>query len=158
MPDRAPGTGPPPTDRMPTSPKVAAILLAALAALLLINAVLSFAGRETILATIAESARDRGESVDQAALSTQLSLSIARDAVLGVAAAGSVVLLARRRAAGRWLGIGCAVLLLALAVLTVIGVGGIPIYSLLLVVMTAAIVVMLLRSQTVDWLRADPVA
>ncbi len=156
MPDIAKGPTPAPTDRMPTPAKVAAILLGFLAALLLVNAVLGFLGMSGILDEFAEVARDRDVAFDRSAASTQLTALFTASAVLGLAAAVSCFLLARRRRAGRLLGIGCAGIQLSLAVFNAIGVGGFLNYTLLLIVLTTAILVMLFRNQTVDWLRKEP--
>lgn len=156
MPDTAKGPTPAPTDRMPTPVKVAAILLGFLAALLLVNAALGFTGLSSILDSFAAAARDREVEFDRAAASTQLSTLFTAGAVVGLAAAAASFLLAKRRKAGRLLGIGCAGIQLSLAVLNAIGVGGLLNYTLLLLVLTVAILVMLFRKQTVDWLRAEP--
>lgn len=153
MPDTSKGALPVPGERMPTPPKVAAILLAVLAALLLINAVLSFAGLDAIIDQFAEAADEQDGEFDRAAVRGQLLLNIGGSVVVGLVAAASVVLLARRMPAGRWLGLGCAAIQLILTILIVIAVGGILIYSLLFIVITAAIIVMLFRRQTLDWLR-----
>ncbi len=156
MPDTPKGPPATPTDRMPTPAKVAAILLGFLAALLLANAVLGFAGLTSILDEFAEAARSRDAEFDRDAARTQLRTLFTAGAVLGLAAAASSFLLARRRKAGRLLGIGCAAIQLSLAVFNAIGVGGLLNYTLLLIVLTVAILVMLTRRQTVDWLRAEP--
>lgn len=158
MPENTKGPSPTPTDRMPTPAKVAAILLGFLAVLLLVNAVLGFTGLSAILDSFAEAARDREVEFDRATARTQLTALFTAGAVVGLVAAASTVLLARRRKAGRLLGIGCAGVQLSLAVLSAIGVGGLLNYTLLLIVVTAAILVMLFRKQTVDWLRREPAA
>lgn len=153
MPDTSKEPEPASVTRMPNATKVAAILLGLLAAMLLINAILTATGRAAILDRIAVDAQSRNVDYDRAALSTELSFSIGRDVFVGLIAVSSVVLLVRRSTAGRWLGITCAVILLILAVLTVVAVGGLPIYSTLLIVVTGAIVFLLFRKPTVDWLR-----
>lgn len=158
MPDPTKGSTPAPTGRMPTPAKVAAILLGFLAALLLVNAVLGFTGLTAILDSFAEAARDRDVDFDRAAAGTQLRTLFIAGTVVGLAAAASSFLLARRNRAGRLLGIGCAGIQLSLAVLNAIGVGGLLNYTLLLIVITVAILVMLLRKQTVEWLRTEPAA
>ena len=156
MSDNSKGSKPAPVDRMPTPAKVAAILLGFLAALLLVNAVLGFLGITGILDEFAEAARDRDVSFDRSAASTQLTTLFAAGAVVGVVCAVSTILLARRNKLGRLLGIGCAAIQLSLALLNAISVGGLLNYTLLLIVLTAAILVMLFRRQTVDWLRPAP--
>jgi drug/metabolite transporter (DMT)-like permease len=141
---------------MPTTAKVAAILLGFLGLLLLVNAVLGFTGLGSILDEFAKAARDRDVTFDRAAASSQLTTLFAAGAVLGLLAAVSCVLLAKRHKAGRLLGIACAGIQLSLAVFNAIGVGGLLNYTLLLIVLTVAILVMLFRKQTVDWLRTEP--
>ncbi len=141
---------------MPTTAKVAAILLGFLGLLLLVNAVLGFTGLGSILDEFAKAARDRDVTFDRAAASSQLTTLFAAGAVLGLLAAVSCVLLAKRHKAGRLLGIACAGIQLSLAVFNAIGVGGLLNYTLLLIVLTVAILVMLFRKQTVDWLRTGP--
>lgn len=143
---------------MPTPAKVAAILLGFLAVLLLVNAILGFTGLTAILDEFAEAARDRDVAFDRDAAANQLRTLFTAGAVIGLAAAVSCFLLARRRKAGRILGIGCAMVQLSLALLNAIGVGGLLNYTLLLIVLTVAILVMLFRRQTVDWLRAESAA
>ncbi|MGI8652648.1 MAG: hypothetical protein ACR2I7_07615 [Geodermatophilaceae bacterium] len=156
MPDTTKGPTPAPTDRMPTPAKVAAILLGFLGLLLLVNAVLGFTGLGSILDEFAKAARDRDVDFDRAAASSQLTTLFVAGAVLGLMAAVACILLARRHKAGRLLGIACAGIQLSLAVFNAIGVGGLLNYTLLLIVLTVAILVMLFRKQTVDWLRTEP--
>lgn len=158
MPDTPKGSTPAPVDRMPTAAKVAAILLGFLAALLLVNAVLGFLGLNGILDEFAAVAREREVAFDRAAASTQLTALFAAGAIVGVVCAASCILLARRNKIGRLLGIGCAGVQLSLGLLNAISVGGLLNYTLLLIVLTTAILVMLFRRQTVDWLRAAPTA
>lgn len=143
---------------MPTPAKVAAILLGFLALLLLLNAILGFIGLPDILDRFDEAARESDLPFDRAAASAQLTTLFAAGLVIGLASAASCFLLARRSRVGRLLGLGCAGVQLSLAVFNVIGVGGILNYTLLLIVVTVAILVMLFRRQTVDWLRREPAA
>ncbi len=140
---------------MPTAAKVAAILLGVLAALLLLNAILGFVGLTSILDNFAEAARDRDVAFDRDAARTQLLTLFIAGAVLGLAAATACYLLARRNRAGRLVGMVTAGIQLCLAVLNAIGIGGLLNYTLLLIVITTAILVMLFRNQTVEWLRSD---
>jgi len=156
MPDAAPkGSTPAPIDRMPTQPRVAAILLGVLAALLLINAVVTLTQLEAILDSLAEGARERDDEFDRGTVRSQLRFSLGDSVVVGLVAALSAFLLVRRRSPGRWLGIACALIQLILTLLVVVGLGGIPIYSLLLIVITGGALVMLFRRQTIDWLRTE---
>ncbi len=141
---------------MPTPVKVAAILLGFLAALLLVNAVLGFVGLTGILDEFAEAARDRDAAFDRDAAGTQLTTLFIAGAVVGVACAAAVFLLARRNKMGRLLGVACAAIQLALGLLNAVSVGGLLNYTLLMIVLTTAILVMLFRRQTVDWFRTAP--
>lgn len=156
MPEKSKASAEVPADRMPTPTKVAAIMLGILSALLLINAILTLAGLEAILNSIGDNTASTGSSFDRDAVRTQLLISVGGSAIVGVAAALAGILLVRRRPAGRWLGIACAVIQLLLAMVLVLGLGGIPIYSLLLIVITVAILMSLFRRVTVEWLRAAP--
>ncbi len=156
MPDTTKEPSPAPTERMPTAAKVAAILLGFLAALLMLNAVLGFTGLTDILDSFAEVAQDREEDFDRDAASSQLTTLFTAGVVVGLAAGVSSFLLARRKRAGRLLGIAVAGIQLSLAVLNAIAVGGLLNYTLLLLVVTGSILVMLFRRQTVEWLRPAP--
>ncbi len=143
---------------MPTQAKVAAILLGFLAVLLLANAILGFVGLQAILDSFSDAARDRQEDFDRDAAGSQLRTLFITNAAVGAGAAVASFLLARRNRVGRLLGMACAGIQLALAALNAIGVGGILNYTLLLFVITGAILVTLLGKQTVAWLRLEPVA
>lgn len=157
MPDTSKAAGPTqPTERMPTATKVAAILLGFLSVLLLLNAILGFVGLTSILDNFAEAASDRGVDFDRDAASSQLTTLFIAGAILGIAAAAACVLLAKRNRYGRLLGIACAGVQLSLAVLNAISIGGVLNYTLLLIVLTGAILLMLFRRPTVDWLRREP--
>lgn len=157
MPDTTKGPTPAPPDRMPTPAKVAAILLGFLATLLLLNAVVGFVQLPDFLDDFAAKARETNADFDREAASSQLKTLFIAGGVVGLATAASCVLLARRNKVGRLLGIGCAAVQLSLSVLNVIAAGGIPNYTLLVMVLTGAILVMLFRRQTLDWLRAERV-
>jgi len=141
---------------MPTPAKVAVILLGFLAALLLVNAVLGFLGLNAILDDFAAAASEREVDFDRAAASTQLTTLFITGSIVGLACAAAAILLARRNKIGRLLGIGCAAIQLSLGLLNAISVGGLLNYTLLLIVLTTAILVMLFRGQTVEWLRTEP--
>lgn len=158
MSDISKGSTPVPADRMPTSAKVGAILLGFLAALLLVNAVLGFLGLNGILDEFSEAASDRDATFDRDAARTQLTTLFSAGALVGVACAAAAILLARRNKIGRLLGIGCAAIQLTLGLFNAISVGGLLNYTLLLIVLTTAILFMLMRGQTADWLRGEPTA
>lgn len=139
---------------MPAPVKVAAILLGVLAALLLTNSILSFAGIEAILDQFAEAAQTGERDFDRDAVRSQLTLNFAVGIVIGLVAAAAVVLLVQRRPLGRWLGLGSAAIELLITVLFVFAVGGILIYSLLFIVLTVATIVMLFRRPALEWLHA----
>ncbi|MBA3338333.1 MAG: hypothetical protein H0T54_01025 [Geodermatophilaceae bacterium] len=145
-------------ERMPTPTKVAAVLLGFLAVLLLVNAILGFTGLSSILDSFSNAARDRGVDFNRSAASSQLTTLFSAGAIVGLGAAASSFLLARRIKAARLLGIACAGIQLTLAVLNAIGLGGILNYTLLLLVVNAVILVTLFRKRTVDWLRKEPEA
>lgn len=133
----------------PTPVRVATILLGVIAALLLVNAALTLFGKDAIL----DQLLDSGSELSRAELNQQLVVNIGRDAALGVLNVLAVGLMLRRRPLGRWLGIICAALLLGLSIVTIVGVGGLPIYTMLLVVLTLAIIGSLFTRTAVDWLK-----
>lgn len=156
MPEKSKASAQVPADRMPTPTKVATIMLGVLSALLLLNAVLTLGGLDAILDAIADNTSATDPVFDRDAVRTQLLVSVGGSVVVGLVAAMAGILLVRRNAIGRWLGIACAVIQLLLALVLVAGLGGIPIYSLLLIVITVAILMSLFRRATVDWLRGQP--
>jgi hypothetical protein len=96
------------TDRpRPTSVRVATILLAVLALLLLLNATLSWFAREALVDSIVEANPDVGR--DEA--ERFLLLSVLPYGVIGLVAAVSAWSLPRRRAWARWTGLGATALL-----------------------------------------------
>lgn len=132
---------------MPTSARVAVALMGTLAALLLLYSAITWLGREGLAQAVA---RARPElSADDAArfvLVTALPYFI-----LGVMLAISALFLPRRRAWARWTGLGSAVLLAGMMLLSMAAVGGITPISLFVVILAVAVITSLAARPTVAW-------
>jgi hypothetical protein len=135
---------------MPVSVRVAAGLLAALAALLLIGAVLTWFGRE--------GAADRFVAVqpelDRAAVLHYVVVGLVRDALVGVLGAAAAWGLTRRRSWARWAGVAMAGFLGLLTVLSAFSAGGTSVFSLLLIVLCVGALSSLLARTTTAWTAA----
>jgi hypothetical protein len=141
-------TGAQPADaQRPTSVRVATILLAVLALLLLLNATLSWIAREALVDSIIEAnpdvSRDEAERF--------LLLSVLPYGVIGLIAAVSAWSLPRRRAWARWAGLTATALLGLLTLWSVLAAGGVTVASLLVLVLCVAVVTSLLARSTSAW-------
>jgi hypothetical protein len=132
----------------PTSVRVATILLAVLALLLLLNATLSWIAREALVDSIVEANPD----VTRAEAGRFLLLSVLPYGVLGLLAAVSAWALPRRRAWARWAGLTATTLLGLLTLWSVLAAGGVTVASLLVLVLCIAAVTSLLARSTAAWL------
>ncbi|MCV2490237.1 hypothetical protein OF117_12770 [Geodermatophilus sp. YIM 151500] len=132
---------------MPASVRVAVVLLALLAVLLLVNAGLSWFGREAIADRIAEVQPDvTREEAERLVVGTQLPY-----VVIGLAAAAAAVGLPRRRPWARWAGVAGAVGLALLTVVSMATAGGATALSLLVLVLSVGAVTSLLARTTGQW-------
>ncbi len=137
---------------MPTPTRVAVILLALLAVLLLAYAALIWFGRDIMIEQITET----GVSRDAAARSVLLfQLGYL---VIGATAALSAVFLPRRRPWARVTGILVTSLLAVMMLLSVIFSGGLTPLALLVLISAVAALTSLLAGATKQWLREIPTA
>jgi ABC-type spermidine/putrescine transport system permease subunit II len=130
---------------MPTPTRVAVILLALLAVLLLASATLNWVGQEVILDRFEEQGQDR-----EAAAQSLLLFTIAY-AVIGVSGLLAAVFLARRRPWARQVGMLVTSLLVVMTLISAVLTGGIVATSLLVLVSGVAGFTSLVSRQTKDW-------
>jgi hypothetical protein len=132
---------------MPTATRVAVILLALLAVLLLANAVLTWLAQETIIDQIVETGVER-----DAAAQSVLLFMIAY-AVIGLTGLMSAVFLPKRRRWARQTGLLTTSILILMTFISVVTGGGISPIGLLVLVAAVAGLTSLLSRQTKDWLQ-----
>ena len=132
---------------MPTSVRVAIIVMSVLAGLLLLNTAVSLYVFAEVVGVIAES---QGLSQGEAERVTLLWL--APNLVFGLVFALSAWFVPRRHAWARWLGLAVASMLGIFLVLTAGAGGGITIMSLLLFVLCLAAVTSLAARPTSAWM------
>jgi hypothetical protein len=143
----APAEGTSPAPSIPPSVRVAVIVMAVLAALLLINAGLLWFGYDAAVARIV---RD-SDGVSRAEAEQFVTLSLVPYLVIGLILALSAWFLPRRQAWARWIGLAAAALLGLITLLTMLAAGGITIASLLVLVLSAAAVTSLVARTTADY-------
>jgi hypothetical protein len=128
---------------MPTSVRVAVIVMAVLAALLLTNAALLWYGYDAAVERIV---RDSDFTRDQAR--QFVTLSLVPNLVMGLLLALSAWFLPRRQPWARWTGLAAAGLLTFLTLFQILAAGGITIASLFLLVLSVATVTSLVARTT----------
>jgi hypothetical protein len=138
---------PVPKQSMPTPTRVAVILLALLAVLLLANAVLTWVAQETIIDQIVETGVER----DAAAQSVLLFMIIY--AVVGVTGLVTAIFLPKRRRWARQTGLLTTSLLIVMTLISVLTGGGISPIGLLVLVAAVAGFTSLLSRQTKEWVQ-----
>jgi hypothetical protein len=131
---------------MPTSVRVAVIVMSILAGLLLLAAAVSLYGLEQLAAEFAE---DQG--VDVADAQRGFLLLLAPYVVLGLIFALSAWFLPRRHAWARWLGLTAAAMLAVLHLISAVQGGGVTILTLLLFVLALATISSLVARTTSAW-------
>jgi hypothetical protein len=132
---------------MPTSVRVAVIVLSLLAGLLLLVAAVSLYGLEELSARLAE---DQGIDPDDA--QRGYLLLIAPYLVLGLIFALSAWFVPRRHAWARWVGLTAAAMLAVLHLFSAFQGGGISVLTLLLFVLSLAAITSLLARPTTAWM------
>jgi hypothetical protein len=132
-----------PAPAMPTSVRVAVIVMAVLAALLLTNAALLWYGYDAAVERIV---RDSDFTRDQAR--QFVTLSLVPNLVMGLLLALSAWFLPRRQPWARWTGLAAAGLLTFLTLFQILAAGGITIASLFLLVLSVATVTSLVARTT----------
>jgi drug/metabolite transporter (DMT)-like permease len=133
---------------MPPSVRVAVIVMALLAPLLLLTAGLLWIGYDAAVAGVMES----GSGVTRAAAGQFVVRSLVANLVLGLLLALAAWFLPRRQAWARWVGLTALVVLGLLTVVQVVGAGGVTVVSLLLLVLTIAAITSLLARPTAEWI------
>ena len=133
----------------PPSVHVAVGLLAALAALLVLYAVITFLGRDGVVQALRTAGLDRDDAEQFVVVNLTSSL------VLGVAYVVSAVAVERGRSWGRWTGVAAAAVLAVLVLSSMLTAGGVSAISLLQLVLAVSAVASLLAGTTRDWLAAD---
>ena len=132
---------------MPTSVRVAVIVMGVLAALLLSNAALSWYGFEAIVDGLVE----RNAAVDRDVAESTITQNIVLFAVLGVLLALSAWFLPRRQPWARWVGVAASAAMVLLTLFSTVVAGGVTIYGLLALVLSVAGVTSLLARTTGAW-------
>jgi cell division protein FtsW (lipid II flippase) len=144
-PTSAPGREP-----VPTPVRVAVVVLALLAVLLLVGAALNAIGWEVVLDRFEEQGQDR------ATAARTLLLFTSAYAVIGVGALLAAVFLPRRRSWARAVGLLVTSLLLVLTLVPALLTGGVAPTSLLVLVLATAGLTSLLARPTREWLATAP--
>lgn len=148
MPKPPPARDPAATPVMPSSVRVAVVVLAVLAVLLLSNAALLGFGFDTAVDRIVEDFDD----VTRAEAQRFVVLSLVPYTLLGLVQAVAAVFLPRRRTWARWAGLVATALLGLLTLTSVLSSGGVSVVSLLLLVLSIAGVTSLVARTTREWL------
>jgi hypothetical protein len=135
---------------MPTSARVAVVLLAVIGGLLLLSALLTWGGREGVVDAYLRSQPDATRTDgDRLVL-----LNVVQGLLVGVPAVVAAWFVARRQAWARWAGVVTCGLLALLTVWLSAGTGGIAVTSLLLLVLCVGAVSSLLAPTTAAWTQA----
>ena len=132
---------------MPTSVRVAVIVLSVLAGLLLLNAALTWLGREGVVDALV----DAGE-ISRSDAGRLIILWMIPYVLLGAVMAVAAWFLPRRHPWARWLGLAAAVVLGLLTLFSALVSGGITLGSLLMLVLSVAGVTSLVARTTGAWI------
>jgi glucan phosphoethanolaminetransferase (alkaline phosphatase superfamily) len=133
---------------MPTSVRVATIVMAVLAALLLSNAALLWYSYATVVDRLVR----EGDGVTRAEAEQFVTMSLVPYLVLGLILALAAWFLPRRRPWARWVGLAAAGLLALLNLVSIVAAGGPSVASLLLLVLSVAAVTSLVARPTAAWM------
>jgi hypothetical protein len=139
---------------MPTSVRVAVVLMAVLAGLLVLNAALTWFGRDGVATAIA----DAGTDISRAEAERFVVLWLVPYLILGLVLALSAWFLPRRQPWARWVGLAATGLLALLTLFSAIAAGGVTVASLLLLVLSVGAITSLVARTTTAWvprLRGD---
>jgi hypothetical protein len=132
---------------MPTSVRVAVVVMSVLAALLLSNAALTWYAYSTVVDRVL----DEGANVSRAQVERSVTLSLALYLVIGLLLALSAWFLPRRRPWARWIGLVTSGVLGLLTLFWMVTAGGVTIGWLLLLVLSIGAVTSLLARTTGAW-------
>jgi len=133
---------------MPTSVRVAIVVLWALAGLLLLVAGATWFARDEIADAIVN-AGGRGSHADAA---RSVVVWLVPYLLIGLVLAGSAVALRRRRAWARWTGIAAAALLATLTLVSILAAGGVTLSLLLALLLSIAAISSLMSRTAAEWL------
>jgi hypothetical protein len=133
---------------MPTSVRVAVIVMGVLAALLLTNAALLWYSYDDAVAGLV---RD-GEGISRAGASQFVIMSLVPYLIIGLVLALAAWFLPRRQPWARWMGLAASALLALLSLMSAMSIGGLTVSLLLVLVLSAAAVTSLLARTTGEWL------
>jgi hypothetical protein len=131
---------------MPTSVRVAVIVMSTLAGLLLLVAAMSLYSLREISARLADQ-----QDIDVAAAERGFLLLLAPYLVLGLVFALSAWFVPRRHAWARWLGLTAAAMLAILHLIAAVTGGGVSVLTLLLFVLSLATISSLVARTTSAW-------
>jgi hypothetical protein len=132
---------------MPRSVRIAVVAMGVIAALLLVNAGLSWYSRARLAAAVV----DARPNLSRASAEHLVLLWMLPYLILGVVLALSAWFLPRGHAWARWIGLAAATLLGLLTLFSVLTSGGITAASLLLIVLSGTAVVTLTSRATSAW-------
>ena len=132
---------------MPTSVRVATIVMGVLAALLLSNAALLWYSYGAVVDRLVR----EGKNVTRAEAEQFVTLSLVPYLVLGLILALAAWFLPRRQPWARWIGLAASGLLAVLNLLSILAGGGLTVASLLLLGLSAAAVTSLVARTTTAW-------
>ena len=146
-----------PPSPMPPSVRVAVIVLSTLAGLLLLNAGLTWFGREQVADALTE-----GGQISRSDAERLVLLWMIPYVLLGLVLAASAWFLPRRHPWARWVGLSATVVLGLLTLFSILVSGGLTFGSLLMLVLSVAGATSLLARTTSTWIprlrddRPDP--
>jgi hypothetical protein len=146
-----PASGEGTTRPMPTSARVAVVVMGVLAAMMLLYAAVTWLGRDGL----AEVVRRARPDLSPAEAVRYVLVNALPHLVVGLALTVSAWFLPQRRPWARWTGLTASFLLAGLMLLGMASIGGVTAISLLVLVLAVAAVTSLVARPTGDWVRGD---
>ena len=144
--DQTPAGDAAPHPPMPTSVRVAVIAMGVLAALMLVNAGLTWYAFDSFADAIVE-----GSDVERDQAETALRQNMVVYGLLGLLIALSAWFLPRRQPWARWVGLATSAALALLTIFSILVAGGVTVFSLLIAVLSVAAVTSLMARTTRDY-------
>jgi glucan phosphoethanolaminetransferase (alkaline phosphatase superfamily) len=145
--EHTPSEGVRPATGMPTSVRVAVIVMSLLAGLLLLSASFTWVGREGVIDRLMASQPD----LARADAARSLLINTVMFFVIGLLLAVAAWSLPRRHAWARWVGLAVVSTLALLTLVTIVAGGGISIPSLLVLILSTAAITSLVSRTTGAW-------
>ncbi|TFV67273.1 UNVERIFIED_ORG: hypothetical protein E4P37_03730 [Bacillus sp. AZ43] len=145
--DQTPAADPAARPPIPTSVRVAVIAMGVLAALMLVNAGLTWYAFDTFVDALVEG----NDDVDRGQAETALRQNILVYGLLGLLIALSAWFLPRRQPWARWVGLATSAALALLTIFSTLLAGGVTVFSLLIAVLSIAAVTSLMARTTRDY-------